>query len=107
MHSQQSHWPRSKLSQVDVSDLHNAAVMLNDDRVVIHLGDDQFLSRLESYLGLASALRERVPDIESVDLRFEERIYVRPASATPALRRAVPPQRAGGPAKGDSGARKR
>ncbi len=69
----------ARLSQIDVGDLHNAAVMLNGDRAVIHLGDDQFLPRLESYLGLASALRERVPDIESVDLRFDERIYVTPA----------------------------
>jgi cell division protein FtsQ len=72
------------LSQVDVSDLHNAAVMLTGDPAVIHLGEDQFLSRIESYLGVAAALRERVADIESVDLRFEERIYVRPA---PALRK--------------------
>jgi len=70
----------AKLSQVDVSDLHNAAVMLTGDPAVIHLGDEQFLPRLESYLGLAAALRERVPDIESVDLRFDERIYVRPIS---------------------------
>jgi cell division protein FtsQ len=80
----------AKLSQVDVSDLHNAAVMLTGDPAVIHLGEEQFLSRVESYLGLAAALRERVPDIESVDLRFDERIYVRPASApgrTEALRR--------------------
>lgn len=83
----------SRLSQVDVSDLHNAAVMLDGDRAVIHLGDDQFLPRLESYLGLAQALRERVPEIESVDLRFEERIYVRPAPAPAALRRAGPPQK--------------
>ncbi|HYM23460.1 MAG TPA: FtsQ-type POTRA domain-containing protein [Vicinamibacterales bacterium] len=69
----------ARLSQVDVSDLHNAAVILNGDPAVIHLGDDQFLPRLESYLGLASALRERVPDIESVDLRFDDRIYVKPA----------------------------
>jgi cell division septal protein FtsQ len=68
--------------------------MLTGDPAVIHLGDDQFLPRLESYLSLASALRERVPDIESVDLRFDERIYVRPASAQPAqpavLRRGRP-----------------
>src|SRR4051812_27825835 len=83
----------SKLSQIDVSDLHNAAVMLTGDPAVIHLGDDQFLQRLESYLGLAPALRERVAEIESVDLRFDERIYVRPASApakTEALRRGRP-----------------
>jgi cell division protein FtsQ len=71
----------SRLSQVDVSDLHNAAIILSGDPAVIHLGDEQFLPRLQSYLDLAPALRERVADIDYVDLRFDDRIYVRPASA--------------------------
>jgi cell division protein FtsQ len=68
-----------RLSQVDVTDLHNAAVILTDDPAVIRLGEDQFLQRLEGYLDLAPALRERVAEIDYVDLRFEDRIYVRPA----------------------------
>jgi cell division protein FtsQ len=68
-----------RLSQVDVTDLHNVSVILSGDPAVIQLGEDQFLPRLESYLGLASALRDRVADIDYVDLRFDDRIYVRPA----------------------------
>ena len=68
-----------RLSQIDVADLHNAAVILEGDPAVIHLGEDQFLPRLQSYLELSSALRDRVPDIDYVDLRFDDRIYVRPA----------------------------
>jgi len=71
----------SRLSQVDVTDLHNASVILSGDPAVIHLGDDQFLQRLQSYLDLAPTLRERVADIDYVDLRFDDRIYVRPAKA--------------------------
>jgi cell division protein FtsQ len=67
-----------RLSQVDVADLHNAAVILSGDPAVIQLGDDQFLARLQSYIDLAPRLRERVADIDSVDLRFDDRIYVRP-----------------------------
>jgi cell division protein FtsQ len=67
-----------RLSQVDVSDLHNASVILSGDPAVIQLGEDQFLARLQSYLDLAPTLRERVADIDSVDLRFGDRIYVRP-----------------------------
>ena len=59
-------------------DLHDAVVILDGDPAVLHLGDDQFLERLQSYLDLAPALRERVPDIDYVDLRFDERMYVRP-----------------------------
>jgi cell division septal protein FtsQ len=77
-----------RLSQIDVTDLHNAAVILNDDPAVIHLGEDQFLTRLEGYLDLAAALRERVNNIDSVDLRFDDRIYVRPASLSPRVGRA-------------------
>ena len=54
--------------------------------VAIELGDDRFLQRLESYLELAPALRERVENIDSVDLRFGDRIYVRPSA--PASRRS-------------------
>ena len=43
---------------------------------MIQLGEDQFLPRLQSYLQLARALRERVADIDYVDLRFDDRIYV-------------------------------
>ncbi len=68
-----------RLSQVDVSDLHNASVILSGDAAVILLGEDQFLQRLQSYLDLAAALRERVAEIDYVDLRFDDRIYVRPA----------------------------
>jgi len=79
-----------RVSQIDVADLHNAAVILSGDPAVIQLGEDQFLPRLQSYLELAPALRERVADIDYVDLRFDDRIYVRPASAPSALRRGRP-----------------
>jgi cell division protein FtsQ len=76
-----------QVSQVDVHDLHNAAVILSGDSAVIQLGDQQFLQRLESYLELAPALRERVADIDHVDLRFDGRIYVRPTRHTGPARR--------------------
>ena len=68
-----------RLSQIDVSDAHNATVILNGDPAVIEVGEEQFLKRLEAYVALAPTLRARVPDIDSVDLRFGDRIYVKPA----------------------------
>jgi cell division protein FtsQ len=79
-----------RVSQIDVTDLHNASVILTGDQAVIQLGEDQFLARLQQYLDLAPTLRERVSDIDYVDLRFDDRIYVRPASAPLALRRDKP-----------------
>jgi cell division protein FtsQ len=67
-----------RLSQIDVTDLHNASVILSGDHAVLQLGEDHFLARLQSYLDLAAALRERVAEIDSIDLRFDDRIYVRP-----------------------------
>jgi cell division protein FtsQ len=67
-----------QVSQVDVRDPHNAAVILSGDPAVIQLGDQRFLPRLQSYLELAPTLREHVSDIDCVDLRIDGRIYVRP-----------------------------
>ncbi len=69
----------TRISQIDVTDLRDAVVILKGDTALVRIGDDQFAERLQSYLDLAPALRERVPDIDYVDLRFGERVYVRPA----------------------------
>lgn len=70
-----------QVSQIDVSDLHDAVVLLESDPALLHLGEDHFLERLQSYADVAPALRERVQDIDYVDLRFEDRLYVRPVAA--------------------------
>lgn len=70
-----------RVSQIDVSDVHDAVVLLEGDAALLHLGEDRFLERLQSYADVASALRDRVPDIDYVDLRFDERVYVRPVTA--------------------------
>jgi len=46
----------------------------------VRVGTEQFVERLQSYVDLAPALRERVAAIDSVDLRFDQRVYVRPAA---------------------------
>jgi cell division protein FtsQ len=71
----------SRISQVDVSDPHNAIVVLDQDPVFVKLGDDRFVERLQKYIEIAPALRERVPDMEYVDLRFGERVPVGAAGA--------------------------
>ena len=68
-----------RVSQIDVRDPHDAVVLLDDDAALLHLGEDKFLERVQSYVDLAPALKQRVPDIDYVDLRFDERVYVRPA----------------------------
>ena len=67
------------ISQIDVRDAHDAVVLLDDDPALLHLGEEKFLERLQSYVDLAPALRAQVREIDYVDLRFGERVYVRPA----------------------------
>jgi len=74
-----------RVSQIDVTDAHDAAVLLKGDTTLVRVGESHFVERLQSYLDLAPALRERVPAIDYVDLRFDERVYVRPL--VPGIRR--------------------
>ncbi len=68
-----------KVSLIDVSNAHDAVVMLEGDTAMLRLGEEAFVERLQQYLDLGDALRERVAAIDYVDLRFPERLYVRPA----------------------------
>lgn len=66
------------VSQLDVGDLHDAVAILDGDPALLRLGDTDFVARLQQYIELAPALRERLNAIDYVDLRFDQRLYVRP-----------------------------
>lgn len=70
-----------RISQIDVSNARDAVVLLDADTARLHLGAERFAERLEAYVDLAPALRAQVEEIDYVDLRFEGRVYVRPARA--------------------------
>ena len=87
-----------RVSQVDVSDSRDAVVILDKDTTLVHLGHEQFVERLQSYIELAPSLREQVPAIDYVDLRFGEHVFVgpmavagRPAETAATDRRKVAP----------------
>ena len=67
-----------RVSQIDVTDAHDAVILLKDDTAYVRIGEEQFVERMQSYLDIAPVLREQIPDIDYVDLRFDERVYVRP-----------------------------
>ena len=68
-----------RLSQIDVNDAHNAVVLLDDDPALLLLGEERFRERLQSYVEVADALRERASaDIDYVDLRFGQRVFMKP-----------------------------
>jgi cell division septal protein FtsQ len=68
----------SRVSQIDVRDARDAVVLLDGDTVMLRLGDRDFAARLQDYLDVATALKDRMSVVDTVDLRFGERMYVRP-----------------------------
>jgi cell division protein FtsQ len=95
-----------RVSQIDVSDPRDVAVILKDDTVLVRLGRERFAERIQSYVELRDALRARVDDIDYVDLRFDGRVYVRPRVARPLVRPVsgvsdVRPARRGRTRRGD------
>jgi cell division protein FtsQ len=81
-----------RISQIDVADARNAVVLLDDDPTQLRLGNERFVERLQSYFELAPALREQVPAMDYVDLRFDERVYVRPSKDRPPSAGKAPPK---------------
>ena len=69
----------SRVSQIDVGDPYDAVVLLNDGPTLIHLGDERFVERLRMYVSLAPVFRAHSTDIDYADMRFEQRVFIRPA----------------------------
>jgi cell division protein FtsQ len=88
-----------RVSQIDAGNLHDVHVILDGDSAVVRLGETQFAERLDSYVSLQATLREQVPDIDYVDVRFGERVYVgiaQTAGAAAARRSSPVPARSAG-----------
>ena len=66
------------VSQIDVSNASDAVVILQDDTALVHTGNEHFAERVQAYLDYAPRLREDVPRIDSVDVRFPDRVFVKP-----------------------------
>jgi cell division protein FtsQ len=64
----------NRVSEIDVRDPRNVALLLRDDTAVVRVGTDRFLERLQVYVELARAVHERVADIDYVDLRYALRL---------------------------------
>jgi cell division protein FtsQ len=67
------------ISEVDVTDLEDAVVLLGDDPARVHLGHEDFARRVRAYRDLAPTLLQHVDAIDSADVRYDGRVFVRPA----------------------------
>lgn len=80
---------RRHVSQIDVSRPRDATVLFDDDPAWLHLGDERFLERLQNYVDLRPTLKDRFHGIDYVDLRFDDRVFIRAASRTTTAPAAV------------------
>ncbi len=71
------------VSEVDVTDARNAVVLTKHDGQVVRLqmGDRHLRHRLEVFLSYIGAWRSEFGAVESVDLRFEKQVAVRPSDS--------------------------
>lgn len=76
---------RRRVSQIDVSNAKDVVALLTDGPALVHLGDTRFVERLKMYLDLEPTLAQQFTDIDSVDLRFDERSHA-PGAASDADR---------------------
>lgn len=65
-----------QVSEIDVSDPDNVKVVqqIEGDAVVLWLGDRNFLSRLQNFLGHYAEIRKRLAQAKAFDLRLDDRI---------------------------------
>ena len=72
----------SQISEVDLTDSHDARVLMQDDSPLLHFGEDHFLERYQRYNAYIARLRQQYPKLVGVDLRYDQRFVLEMASGT-------------------------
>jgi len=65
------------LSEVHLQDPGSLTVLLNDDSVLVNLGTDQFEKRFRRYLGMSGQIKQKWPQVDTVDLRFQDQVIIK------------------------------
>jgi cell division protein FtsQ len=68
----------AQVSQIDVSDVRNAVLVLEDDAALVSIGAERFAERLQAYFDLRPVVQEQAPGANYVDLRYDDRVFVGP-----------------------------
>jgi cell division septal protein FtsQ len=68
----------ARISHIDVTNPRDAVVLLDDEPVRLHTGETRFVERLVTYLESAPALVEEYGALDYADLRFDDRLFVKP-----------------------------
>jgi cell division protein FtsQ len=77
-----SDWPalRDRVSEIDVSRQDDVVVLMEGETAWLHLGHERFLERLKTYVEVRPSLADQLGELDSVDLRFDGRLFVRPGT---------------------------
>ena len=65
------------LSEVHLQDPGSLAVLLNDDSVLVILGTEQLEKRFRRYLGMSGQIKQKCPQADAVDLRFQDQVIIK------------------------------
>jgi cell division protein FtsQ len=80
---------RTRVSQIDVTDPRDAVVLIGEDTARLHLGDSDFVARIQTWLEIAPTLREQLHEIDYVDLRFGAQVFARSAGRLTTVQRTA------------------
>lgn len=69
-----------RISEVNVYQPDRLYVILNDSNTPILVGDKDLTERLGKYFSIEASLKQRYDNPEYIDVRFDRRLYVKPAS---------------------------
>ena len=65
------------LSEVHLQDPGSLAVLLNEDSVLVILGAEQLDQRFRRYLGMSNQIKQKCPQVDTVDLRFQDQVIIK------------------------------
>jgi cell division protein FtsQ len=70
------------LSEIYLQDPEDVSVILNDDTVLVHLGENGYPQKFRHYLAMSKELKQKYHLLDSVDLRFQNQVIVNTENGT-------------------------
>jgi cell division protein FtsQ len=64
------------ISEIHLQDVDNVSVILNEDTVLVHLGNNRFQERFRRYLAMSRDIKEKYPRVDAVDFRFQNQVII-------------------------------
>jgi cell division protein FtsQ len=79
----------TQISDVDLSDPEDLSLRMQEYPILLHIGQDRFLERYQRYLKNIGSWRQQHPDLQAVDLRYEQQVVLSMPTGANAAQGAV------------------